>query len=97
MVIGHPVQRGTKTFSRALESRVEKFQGKITHFKTHIMMLKQGVWIARDTILHENIKNEDLTGVCAESKAKLSSVEECLKSLSRQQEEYSWEFQSSPL
>jgi len=57
------------------------------------MLLKQRVWTVRDTALQENKKIEELIGVCAKSKTKLSSIEEQLKSLIRQQEEYDWEFQ----
>ena len=66
----------TETVSMALEFPVEDFRERIKHFKTDLMLLKQKVWTVRDIALQENRKIEELIGVCAESKAKLSSVEE---------------------
>lgn len=97
MIVKHPVQTNTEEFSRAPKLLVEDFLEKIMHFKTNLMMLKQRVWTIRNIVLQENRKIEELIGVCAESMTKLSSVEERLKSLTRQQEEYSWEFQNNPL
>lgn len=71
---------------------MEEFQGKVAHFKTYLMMLKQRIRTTQDTILQENKKIEELIGVCAESEVKLFSVDECTKSLTRQQEEYNSEF-----
>ena len=87
VVIGHPVQSNTETFSRALELPVKDFWERIMHFKTDLMLLKQRVSTVRDTVLQENIKIEEIIGKCANSSTKLFSVEERLKSLIRQQEE----------
>lgn len=97
VVIGHPVQRVTNIFNRAPKFPVDGSQGKIAHFKTGLIMLKQRVRTTRDTTLQENRKFEELIRICDMSVSKLSSVEEHLKSLTRQWEEYNCEFQRSPL
>ena len=91
------MQTDVETVNMALEFPVEDFRERIKHFKTDFMLLKQKVWKVWDIALQENKKIKELIEVCAESKTKLASVEERLKSLIRQQEEYDWEFQSSPL
>ena len=76
VVVGHQVQTDTETVITELELPVEDFRERIKHFKTDLMLLKQKVWTVRDIALQENRKIEELIGVCAESKTKLSTIEE---------------------
>lgn len=61
------------------------------------MALKQKIQIVQGTILQQNNNIEQLRMKCAKPMDKLSSTEGHLRVLARQQEEYTWEFQSIPL
>ena len=97
VVVGHLVQTNTETFRRAPELPVEDFKEISMNFKTDLMILKHRIRTVRDTVLQENKKIEGLIGICVESMTKSSRIEKRLKFLTRQQEEYNWDFQSNPL